>query len=907
MQAARCVIASIGFIFACVGVSFAQNGAARVEFAAPAMSAEQAIKKLAAKTNRAVLFRTDNVAEVKANAVNGYFSTQEALDALLIETPLRGALTESGAITIVLREPQGVPGGNGEMKKSRFFLSTVLSGAAATFASALGSNAALAQDEARASTLLDSINVVAQKRVENSQDVGIAIKTLSGEQIEAFGFNESTDVVLQTPGVTVGGSIAGQFLTVNIRGVSQNDFADHVEAPNAVYVDDTYISFPQFQKFALFDTERVEILKGPQGTLFGRNATGGLVHYISRRPTDEFEASTKFTYGSYNQARGEGYISGPIGDGFKARASLLYNTHDDVHDNLIGEDEWNDDTIVGRGQLEYDNDQNLNVLLTFFGGRTITSAGPYQNRPLIAEFDADGTVINTYRVQPGETRAGIGPGGIDACPGCFFAGPRPTPGGDGFGYLDPDGEGLNVEKDFFDDDGTTYRIYSGTANISYDLSDSVTITSITDYKDMVKDNVLLDVDASPTNSLIFHADADSKQFSQELRIAGELDTFRWVLGGYYLDIDVFSEQGVGGPPTISGNNIFGAFDGVDYVNTVNMDTQSVSAFGQFEYDLSDQLTLIAGARVIWEDKDFTHSAAIFESLSTQNFRGAFIADLPNGGPPLLNDQDLSSSDTLWSGKAQLNWTPTDGLLVYAGANRGVKAGGFNQQLGGVFGITQFAYDPEILTAYEGGFKSDLFGNTRINAAVYYYDYDDYQAFRVNGLSFTVINADAEYYGAEVDIITNLFEGFDIGLSASYIDATVKDVPFASGPGGTQTTFRDREPTFTPDFQLSGIARYEWPVGPGLMALQGDFSYSSESYYNLTNFDGSVLDANVIGNARLSYVSEGDRWGIDVFVKNISDTRVDLVGFDFSTFCGCQQAGFGAPRWWGVSFKYNWGS
>ena len=783
----------------------------------------------------------------------------------------------------------------------------------ATIACALATNGlAYAQDaetvadEEQGSILLDTITVVAQKREENSQDVGIAIKALSGEQVEAFGFNESTDVVLQTPGVTVGGSIAGQFLTVNIRGVSQNDFADHVEAPNAVYVDDTYISFPQFQKFAMFDTERVEILKGPQGTLFGRNATGGLVHYISRRPTDEFEASTKFTYGSYNQTRGEGFVSGPLSENVKGRASFLFNAHDDVHDNLIGENEWNDKTIAGRGQIEYDNGNNFDALFTVFGGETITSAGPYQNRPLIAEFDADGNVINTFHVQPGETRAGIGPDGSDFCPGCFFVGPRPTPGGDGFGYLDPDGDGLDVEKDFFDDDGTTFQIFSGTANLNLDLTSNLRLTSITDYKDMRKDNVLLDVDASPTNSLIFHADADSKQLSQELRLAGNSERFRWVIGAYYLDIDVLSEQGVGGPPTASGNNIFGAFDGFDYVNTVNLDTQSVSGFGQFEYDLSDQLTFIAGARLTQEDKDFTHSAAIYESLSVQEFRGDFIADLPNGGVPLLNDQNLSTSDSLWSGKIQLNWTPNDDVLLYSGINRGVKAGGFNQQLGGVFGISQFAYDPEVLTSYEAGFKSELFGNTRFNGAVYYYDYEDYQAFRVNGLSFTVINADAEYYGAEFDFVSNLFDGFDVGLSASYIDATVKDVPFASGPGGTETTFLDREPTFTPELQISGLARYEWPVGSGYMAVQGDFSYSSDSYYNLTNFGGSVLDSNTIGNARISYTSEGERWGVDAFVKNLTDERVDLVGFDFSTFCGCQQAGYGAPRWWGVSFKYNWG-
>lgn len=176
--------------------------------------------------------------------------------------------------------------------------------------------------------VLEEVTVTAQKREQNLQDVGIAVNAFTGEQMRALGFSNSVEIMAMTPGVHVGGNLAGQNLQYTIRGVSQNDFSDHTESPVAVYIDDTYIAMAQGQKFAMYDLERVESLKGPRGTLFGRNATGGLVHFVTKKPNEETEQFVDLEYGSFNKTRIEAAIGGALGDSVSGRLSLLWSQHD---------------------------------------------------------------------------------------------------------------------------------------------------------------------------------------------------------------------------------------------------------------------------------------------------------------------------------------------------------------------------------------------------------------------------------------------------------------------------------------------------------------------------------------------------------------------------------------------------
>ena len=274
-------------------------------------------------------------------------------------------------------------------------------------------------------------------------------------------------------------------------------------------------------------------------------------------------------------------------------------------------------------------------------------------------------------------------------------------------------------------------------------------------------------------------------------------------------------------------------------------------------------------------------------------------DFVNGVPTPFTDK---RSTTLWAGKVQLEYRPNDDLLYYIGANRGVKAGSYNAPIAGGLPvpISFLPYDEEILYSYEGGFKAQIGNFTRLNGSAFYYDYNGYQSFLFTGVSGVVINADARTYGAELELQTSPMDGLDIMLGLSWFDALVKDVPLrVDGP-----IVRDVKPTYAPEFQLNGMVRYEWSQFNGRMAASSDFAYSDSYFYNLRNFDADKFDSYFMLNARIGWTSENDRWEIAAQVKNITDERAGIQGFDLATLCGCNELSFQPPRWFGLSIRHN---
>ena len=185
--------------------------------------------------------------------------------------------------------------------------------------------------------VLEEVVVTAQKREESAQDVGIAITAFTGDQLTRLGFTNSRDITAMSPGVTNSGSAAGQNSQYSIRGVTQNDFNDAIEGPTAIYLDEGLVIQQNGGTFGLFDIERVEVLKGPQGTLFGRNATGGLVSFVSKKPTEEFEAYADVTYARFNEVNVQAAVSGPLGDRVRARAAIFYNRQDEIYNNQFND------------------------------------------------------------------------------------------------------------------------------------------------------------------------------------------------------------------------------------------------------------------------------------------------------------------------------------------------------------------------------------------------------------------------------------------------------------------------------------------------------------------------------------------------------------------------------------------
>ncbi|MCG3171549.1 MAG: hypothetical protein CALGDGBN_03171 [Pseudomonadales bacterium] len=765
--------------------------------------------------------------------------------------------------------------------------------------------------------------------------MGISITSMTGQQMQALGVVDSFDIASFTPGVSLGGSQAGKNTQFTIRGVTQTDFNDVVEAPTAVYLDDGYIAVAQGQTFAVFDIARVEILKGPQGTLFGRNATGGLIHYISNKPSLEGpEGYVDVKLGRFdtpahaNDRQVQAAASTPLSDTVAVRAAINYNDQDAYLKNLYpygtssvsgtgsapdaGADLGDDKTLAGRLSLAWQASDCVDVALSANYADSDFATGPYQSKPVIGVYNGvngGGELINVIDVAPGETRQSIAADGSDngrdlADLGFLVdAGPRPVPGGDFFGYIDPDGDDFKTSSDYAFDGNSELETKGLNARVDWEISEDLTLTWVSDWKDYEK-LMFLDVDAAPVNQLSNYAGVDGNSVTQELRLNGTADRMRWVAGLYYLNIDVESMNGLKAPNNniLAGpvlNDIFGLPPAVDIGVDAQMETDSYSLFGQVEYDLSDQWTLIAGLRGMREDKDYHMTNGFYLSTSSREIhQGGYL------GGPIANYRD-DSSDNLWTGKVQLDWKPTDDLLVYAGVNRGVKAGSYNAPLvGGYFaagGDSALPYDEEILLSYEGGFKATFMdGLARLNGAVFYYDYQDYQAFLFTGVGGVVINRDAENIGAEFDLQISPAEGWDIMLGGSWYDAEVQDVPLVIG----SSTTIDVKPTYAPEYQAFGLVRYEWSALSGTMAVQADFNYSDEFYYNLRNFDADKFDSYTVFNARISWLSAEENWELALAARNFTDERAGLMGYDLSNLCGCNETSFRDPRWYGVNVRYS---
>lgn len=777
-------------------------------------------------------------------------------------------------------------------------------------------------------SVLEELVVTAQKREQSLQDVSIAVSAWDGEVLNKLGVESSNDVARITAGVSIASTSGGQDAQFTIRGVTQTDFNDTIEPPNAVYVDEGYMPTVQGQRFGLFDLDRVEILKGPQGTLFGRNATGGLVHYITNRPTEDLEGFVDITYGSYDHTRLEGAISGALADNLQARFSGMYNRHDEYIDNdypvgniinpvtnqaAVGstsgaDDLGNDNQWAARLQLQWQINDDAELLLSVFGAEEeIGTNGSYEHIASTAILDDQGNHINTIYAKddPLGCEAILASTGgctsIDFVDGTFGALTRPVQGGDLFGFIDPGGEGdENVSQDFAVDDGNTYDSNGFTANLSWDLV-GAELTAISHYMSFEKEQAL-DGDLAPYQHFLVVNNNETDNFSQEIRLSGETDNARWIVGYFYLTIDNSNEialsYGPDSPITLlaAGGNPF------ETVSFVDWDRESHSLFGQIDYDLSDKLTLVAGLRLINETNDFLFRQASFPNVDdakVDSDQPSFVIGVEY---PTFETED---SELLWSGKLVLEYRPNDDWMIYGGINRGTKAGGFNGKLNDfspALPAKDIPYDEEVLVSYEVGFKGTVLdGRARINGSVFYYDYSDYQGFVFSGSSGFVRNADADYLGAEIEFMFQATDNLDILFNASYIDAEIDNLEVADG------VFRDVEPTFTPQLQANAIVRYTWPdlIADGGLTLQVDGNYVDERFHNIRNFDAHRYDDYTLANARLSWLSGEENWEVSLFANNIGDEDYKTAAFDLSTFSGSSEEAYGKPRWYGVTVRYSW--
>ncbi len=738
----------------------------------------------------------------------------------------------------------------------------------------MGGGQALAQDtasEAGDSVFGKEIVVTATRRAESVNKVGISITALGGQQLNDLRISEPEKLAMVTPGVTIAKTAGSAVSVITIRGAGNSDFAAHHETPNAVYYDGVYSGPATAGSFPAFDLERVEILRGPQGTLFGRNATGGLVHFISSKPTSELKAGMELGYGRFDKFRAEGFVSGGLTESLSARLSAYYTADDGNIRNLNGPRLGAEKRLAGRFQLLFAPTDDTEWHFIARGFRERTREGVYD--PVPSYIDANGA---SQFVPENVDIYGTGAGN------------------DFYGYRERDGDPYTVNPDV---QGRVRKdIYGFTSSFTHDFG-GIKFTSLTDYT-RVKSYYLEDTDSTPFAQTFYDARERADQFSQELRLNKDDGSFRWVTGLYFLLMDGKYNTSFGLPTLAS------LFDPVIFpqeyssataISAYTVRTRTAAAFFQAEYDLTDQLTAIGGIRWTADGKRLALDGHCAETVV-----GACAFVGFSGFPGIINDLGstvrITRNSDDWSGRLELDWKVAPNSLLYVSASKGLKGGGFTVPLDGLLTPDQLPYKPEKLYAYEAGFKAKLLPGLRINGSAFLYDYHDFQTFLFSGLTSVILNKKGDFKGGELEVIATPLPGVDLVGGASYLDAKVKGIETPYG-------IEDQRPINAPKLKLNWLARKAFDLGAYKLSLQYDGSYTGSRYYNVVNSPVVRDGGYALHNASISFGESSDRWKVSAFVENIGNERYINSIFDLSVL-GYTIRKFGRQRTYGVSAGFR---
>ena len=701
---------------------------------------------------------------------------------------------------------------------------------------------AAALPDAGASDSSDII-VTANRREERSQRVGISITAVSGAVLEDRNIRTSEDLGRLVPGLNATAASGSGVSNFVIRGVGQTDFSDHQEQPNASYQDGVYIPFATATGIPLFDIQRVEALRGPQGTLFGRNATGGLIQYISNKPTQGTSGAIEGAYGTRDLKRLQGFFDGGS-DMIAGRLAYYYQSQDGFIKNVLGPDRGNKTVYALRGQLQIKPAADTTITLRAEG------------------FNQSGTPTGYIATpeQLGAVNSDLPPN-VDA----YGTGPGKDPNG----YRTPY-SGLTVALD--EPGRLRKRARTYAATVEQGLGDA-TLTSTTAYS-RIFNNYLEDTDSSPLNTFTAESTSRAHDFQQELRISGSANRLRYTAGLFYLNINgnYALNNIIVVSPALSAT-VFGG--GIPAGRVLESDayslrTRSEAVFGQVEYDLGPKVTAILGGRYTWDQFKFA-----FASQCQQDVIGvcAFFGGDGGNALQIAGIGPLAQREKLgdWSGKAQLNFKPVTDVLLYVSASKGVKSAGFSAPLANANPIEPINYRPENLYAYEVGEKAQFLDRKlTINTSAYYYDYKRYQTFLFQTVTTQVLNRDAEVYGGEVEISARPMAGLNANLSVAYNHFLVKTV----FPG-----IDNQQPINAPRLQVNWGLNKTFALNSDLNL---DIGYAGRhigaAYYNIINAPLVRAPSYAIHDFSIRLESKHG-WYASAYLNNAFDKRYQVGAFD----------------------------
>lgn len=715
-----------------------------------------------------------------------------------------------------------------------------------------------------ASNDASDIIVTANRREERSQTVGVSITAISGTTLNDRNIRTSEDLGRLVPGLNGTAATGSGVSTFVIRGIGETDFSDHQEQPNATYQDGVYIPFATATGIPLFDIQRVEALRGPQGTLFGRNATGGLIQYISNKPVAGTSGAIEGAYGMRDLNRVQGFVNAGS-DVIAARLGFYYQSQNGYIVNTLGPDRGNKTVYALRGQVRIKPAENTTITLRADG------------------FNQSGTPLG-YIATPellGAVNSDL-PANVDA----YGTGP----GNDPYGYRTPY-SGLKVALDTPGRLRKRSRAYALT--MEQGLGD-MTVTSTSAYG-KIFNNYLEDTDSSPFNTFTAESTSRAHDFQQELRVNGSSGRLRYTAGMFFLDINGHYAINNDIVVTPALTRAIGYATGrVLESDAYTLRTRSEAVYGQAEYDLTDKLTAILGGRYTWDQLKFN-----FASQCQQTAIGVCAFFGGDGGSALqisgigpLTQRDKEGD---WSGKAQLNFKLVPDVLLYASASKGVKSSGFSATLSNALPAESLNYKPENLYAFEVGEKAQFLNRKlTVNTSAYYYDYLRYQAFLFETVATQVINRNATAYGGEIEITARPWHGLTGNLSLAYSHFLVGTV----FPG-----IVNQRPINAPRVQLNWGIDKSFEINDSLsFDLNYSGRYLSSRYYNIINAPLSRGAAYNISDFSARLESKRG-WYIAAYLNNAFNKR--YVSGAFDVFIGYDLRLYGEPRTFSgaVGFKF----
>lgn len=669
------------------------------------------------------------------------------------------------------------------------------------------------------STTFEEVVVTAQRREDRLQDVSLSISAVSGKALAQTPVSNLADIQSSVPNVNI--SPRNSSGVVAIRGIGFDVLTAGAEGSVAIHTDGVYQSRPTGALASLFDVERVEIARGPQGTLYGRNATGGAINIISRRPTSTPEGYLNLSAGNYGAFSAEGAISGPIvGDGIEGRLAAKYDKHDGYGENLYnGKDVDDLETISVRGMLRFTPSSNASFLLV----------GDYFKRD----------------------DAGFAPhfgGCIQVC-SPLTATQR--------GYKTaPDLRDVNLDIQPVNRN----ELYGLALTSQFDLG-FAQLTSISAFREG-QSYYIFDLDGTPQPNAFVTREEDHEEVSQELQLSNKGDRFGWVAGVYYFHERNYARAN-GHFPDFQAPNL------VTYFQGGTLRTSAYAAFGEVNWRVVDKVTLTLGARYSDETKTIADEMSYTRSPAFITARQA----APTAKIPCVVCVGLPDSVSFnsFSPKVSLEYRPVDDKMLYLTIQKGFKSGGFAN------GAVAPAFQPETIWSYEAGLKASWFNRRLItNLAAYHYDYADLQVGQVLGLVSVINNAaKAKVDGVEIETRAKLGGHFELSAQGSYNDARFESYKTANGGVNPNVTLdlAGNSLSNAPKWSGSLALQYRTALAEGDVTLRGELTASSRVYFSPFNDLNNSQAAYSLANLSARYEAPGGRWFVSTYVNNLADKTI----------------------------------